>query len=197
MPRTGLTAEELHDRALDAAEEEIRRSGAARMKLTDVARRMELSHAALYKHFADKEALMDGVSERWLSRIDNELEKVAAKNKSAEARISEWFLSLHRLKRDKVSRDPELFAAFNMSAEKTRPFVMDHLNTTQSQLRRMCADALKDGVFRNRSAQACATALFEGTIAFHHPRLVVENLGENREAGLRALLKVLFAGLGS
>ncbi len=196
MPRTGLTAAELHARALDVAEEEIRRVGAGRLRLTDVARRLELSHAALYKHFRDKESLLDAISERWLHRVEAELGRIAEKEKkTAQVRLNEWFLTLHRLKREKVSLDPELYRAFDMAAEKARPFVLAHLETSFAQLERIVADGMAEGYLRCRTASRGALILFEGTMAFHHPRLVLDRILEDRVPALKAVLKTLLAGM--
>ena len=98
MPRTGWTPEELKQKALDAAELVIRKSGFERTKLTDVARDLGISHAALYKHFASKEELLDGVTGRWLEQLDRALEAVTRGPGTVPERLKTWFLTLHRLK---------------------------------------------------------------------------------------------------
>jgi AcrR family transcriptional regulator len=70
MPRTGLSHQELKLAVLDAAEATIRRHGIEKSRLVDVAKSVGVNHALLYRLFADKEALMDAVSERWLGHID-------------------------------------------------------------------------------------------------------------------------------
>lgn len=195
MPRTGLNAKELYLKALDAAEEEIRRNGVERLKLTDVARGLGVSHAALYNHFTDKEAMLDAVSKRWLDRIDQELAKITVKSKPAESRLTEWFLMLHKMKREKVLADPKLYGAFNMSAAKTRPFVQAHLQTTFTQLEQMISEGMASGEFKCKNAAVGAQVLFEGTAAFHHPRIVLDMIDTDRVASFKALLKVLLAGL--
>ena len=76
MPRTGLTQAELRSAALDAAEAAIRRYGIDKCRLVDVAKQLGVSHAALYKLFRDKNALMDAVSDRWLLDTEAELAKI-------------------------------------------------------------------------------------------------------------------------
>lgn len=197
MPKTGLTPTELQDRMLDAAEDEIRKNGVERLKLTDVARSLNLSHAALYKHFPDKEGLLDSISRRWLDRVDEALEKVTSSDLPLNKRLTEWFLTLHEMKRRKVLSDPRIYSAFNMSAEKTRPFVQKHISTMYSQLDHMIAEGMQSGSFFCKTARDGARILFEGTAAFHHPRLVFENIQEDRKGLLADLLKNLLSGLGT
>jgi AcrR family transcriptional regulator len=195
MPKTGLTPEELYQKALDVAEAEIRRNGVERLRITDVARDLRISHAAVYKHFLHKEALIDAVSQRWLDRIDAVLAEIAVRDLSAETRLIEWFVTLHSMKREKVLADPQLFSAFNMAAEKTRPFVMHHLKTMFEQLESIINSAIEQGEFKCKDAHSAAEILFEGTMAFHHPRLVLETMAMERSVMLKRVLTTLLNGL--
>src|ERR1700679_2935303 len=118
MPRTGLTSEQLKDKAIDYAITQMQLVGFNRVTLSDIAKAVGVSHAALYGHFADKAALFDAVSERWLARLESELEALCTAKKSGDAveRLIQWFLHLHRAKVEKVKHEPELFKAFNYSA---------------------------------------------------------------------------------
>ncbi len=195
MPKTGLKPEELQEKMLDAVENEIRRNGVERLKLTDVARDLNLSHAALYKHFSDKEALLDSVSRRWLDRLDTTLEKISSSKTPPELRLTEWFLVLHEIKRQKIQSDPKMYSAFNASAEKTRPFVQKHLRTMHEQLGKMISEGMNSGLFFCNTPEEGAKILFQGTIAFHHPRIVFENIEEDRNELLKSVLKTLLSGL--
>lgn len=195
MPKTGLKPEELQEKVLDAAEIEIRRNGVERLKLTDVARNLNLSHAALYKHFADKEALLDSISRRWLDRIDIALAEISAKTSPLEERILEWLMTLHKIKREKVQSDPRIYTAFNNSAEKTRPFVKKHIQTMYEQLEKMVQEGMQKGLFFCNTPKEGARIIFEGTAAFHHPRMVFDNIEEDRIDFLRSVVETLLSGL--
>ena len=66
-------------RILDAAEQCLRRYGIRRMSMGEVARVGKLSRGSIYRHFADKEALVEGVFARlqqaFLNRTEALLEK--------------------------------------------------------------------------------------------------------------------------
>jgi len=66
-------------RILDAAEQSIRRYGIRRMSMGEVARIGKLSRGSIYRHFGDKEALVEGVFRRlqqgFLNRTEALLEK--------------------------------------------------------------------------------------------------------------------------
>ncbi len=70
----------LRDALVEAAVDVVREGGPEALSLRELARRVGVSHAAAYRHFADREALVDVVAERALeglvSRIHRRLETI-------------------------------------------------------------------------------------------------------------------------
>lgn len=195
MPRTGLSQDERRRAALDAAEAAIRRHGIEKSRLVDVAKKLGVSHSALYKLFRDKNALMDAVSDRWLLDTEGELARIVRRKAPAGNRLRAWFLCLHALKLEKVKADPELYAAFDLAATRARPFIERHLQVMREQLEEMLAEGMAADEFRRADPKATAGALFLGTAAFHHPRFVLESMDQDRVPQLRKVLDLLLAGL--
>jgi AcrR family transcriptional regulator len=197
MPRTGLTQEELKHAILEALETNVRKYGLERTRLVDVAKSVGVSHSALYKLFTDKQALLDEVSDRWLLHIEAELEQVVKRKIKASSKLREWFVLLHQLKLKKVQADPELYAAFDMASSEMRPFIQRHLAVNTAQLEKIVRQGMDSGEFKTADVKTVTNTLFIATLAFHHPKIVLENLGKDRLAGLNAVLKVLLEGIGS
>src|SRR5271155_2724206 len=106
MPKTGLTAEAVRDKAIEVTIEQMRRHGFDRVRLVDIAKDLGVSHAALYTHFADRSALLDAVSERWVNALETSLEAICRKDKDPVSKIHEWFQKLYSAKRAKALNDP-------------------------------------------------------------------------------------------
>jgi AcrR family transcriptional regulator len=196
MPRTGLTAEELKEKAVEAAVAQMRREGFDKVRLTDIARQLGVSHAALYLHFEDKTALLDAVSERWLIAIDESLEAVCRKKgKAPSEKIFAWMLTLHRAKREKVLHDPELYKSFDLLAKAGKPYVQRHLATVRAQLVVLVGEAIAKRRKRGADAERIAEIIWESMMAFHHPKLVAQHLDEKREPLLKMVLESVLKGL--
>lgn len=195
MPRTGLTSEEIKEKALQITEEKIRHYGFEKFRLTDIAKELKVSHAALYNHFPDKAALLDAISERWLTRMDTILKLITQKKASPRQLIIEWFLKYHELKREKVLKDPEIFKTFNMAAELLKPFILKHLHNLNEQLLTLVEKAIAAGEIREKSPEKVVQILLEATVSFHHPRMVLDHKDEKRELLLHKLIEVLLDGL--
>ena len=196
MPRTGLTPEDIRDKAIDATVVKIRELGFEKVRLTDIARELHVSHAALYSHFKDKSDLLDAVSERWLLMLDEKLEAICRKKKDPCEKIHAWALAIHRAKIEKVSRDPELYRAFDMAAERSKPFVENHLANMHRQLSGLVVEAIEKAGLRNGDPILMTKIIMESTSAFHHPRLVAQNIEEKREKLMHVVIDSVLAGLG-
>jgi len=196
MPRTGLTAEDIRDRAIDATVVKMREVGFEKVRLTDIAKELGVSHAALYSHFTDKSDLLDAVSERWLLALDKKLEAVCRKKKDPCEKIQAWALTLHRAKVEKVSRDPELYRAFDMAAVESKPFVKDHLENMHRQLSGLVVEAIEQSGLRNADPEAITEIILAATSAFHHPRLVAQYIEQKREKLMSQVIDTILEGLG-
>jgi len=195
MPRTGLTASEIKEKAIDATMAKMREDGFDKVRLTDIAKELGLSHAALYAHFKDKTALFDAVSERWLLEIDESLEAVCRKAKEPSEKIITWMITLHRAKIAKVLHDPELYKAFDFSTSIQKPFSRRHMETMRAQLLGLVKEAIAKRRLRDADPEAMVEVLQQSSMAFHHPKLVAQYIHEKREPLLRLVLESVLKGL--
>jgi AcrR family transcriptional regulator len=195
VPKTGLTAVQIRDRAIDVAIAQMRRYGFEKVRLVDIAKDLGVSHAALYIHFADKAALLDAVSERWLKSLEAALECVCLKNKDPLAKIHEWFLKLYQMKREKVMNDPELYKAFKFAADQQKFIYKKHLAVMNCQLTELVKSATAQKKLTKHSIKKTVELLFETTMGFHNPTMIARHLNENRENLLKQVLDVVLDGL--
>ena len=195
MPRTGLTASEIQDRAVEIAIDQIREKGFEKVRLVDVAKGMGISHAALYSHFQDKTALLDAVSERWLVKLDEQQESLVVEKRDPIQKILTWFLNLHRMKLEKVKLDPELFKAFDMAAEESKPFIQTHLSNMRKQMSSLVVQAINQKKIKKRDVNLITKILISAGTAFTHPKLVAQHSAENREPLLLETIEIVLKGL--
>ena len=77
---------DLHRALLDAALVVLSEEGASALTLREVARRAGVTHAAPYRHFADKQALLAAVAEEGFRMLTAEMGKGAASHRDDPAR---------------------------------------------------------------------------------------------------------------
>src|ERR1700722_4141180 len=195
MPKTGLTANEIRDKAIDVTVEHMRRHCLDRVRLVEIAKDLGVSHAALYTHFADRGALLDAVSERWVNALEISLEAICRKNKYPVAKMHEWFQKLYSAKREKVLNDPELYKSFNAAAEQRKKFYTSHLTHANHQLTRLVEEAVAEKKLAKYPVARTVALLLEATVSFHNPNLVAQHVHEKREPLLKQVLDVVINGL--
>lgn len=195
MPRTGLTAEQIREKAIEVALAKMREVGFEKVRLTDIARELQVSHAALYTHFKDKSALLDAVSEIWLVKLDETLDSICQKRLDPCEQIHEWALAIHRAKLEKVRLDPQLFNAFEMASEQSKLFVKRHMENLHRQLSGLVKEAIVKRRLRGADSEAMTEIIAAAVLAFHHPRLVALYVNEERESLLHQVVDSVLKGL--
>lgn len=195
MPRTGLTAEQIREKAINATLVKMRTAGFDKVRLTDIAKELQVSHAALYSHFKDKSDLMDAVSEQWLLNLDEKLESVCRKRMDPCKKIHAWALKMHRAKLEKVRHDPELYKSFDIAAEESKPFVKLHLETVHHQLLGLVKEAIAKKGLTDADAQMMTEVISAAVVVFHYPKLVARFVNEKRENLLRQVVDSILKGL--
>ena len=195
MPRTGLTAEQIKEKAIEATLEKMREVGFEKVRLTDIAKELRLSHAALYAHFKDKSELLDAVSQRWVVELEETLDSICRKRKDPCARINDWALAIHRAKLEKVRLDPELYNAFDLASQQLKPFVKLHLENLHRQLLGLVIEAITKKQLNKADPEKLTKIISAAVVAFHHPRLVALYIEEQRESLLKQVIDSVLKGL--
>lgn len=180
---------------LDATEDVLRRFGATRTSVVDVARALNVSHGSVYRHFASKAALRDAVTSRWLERLSQPLEQALVGTGSAADRLHDWLFALSGSKRGMAIADPELFAVFGELTAQSREVVAAHVEHLVEQLRGIVAEGMASGEFSAGDPRTVGRAILHATARFHHPALVSEWDSAEIDDELEAVYQLILRGL--
>jgi AcrR family transcriptional regulator len=185
----------LPERILDTAEAVLRRHGAEKANVVDIARALGMSHGNIYRHFPSKKAILDAVAARWLNKIMAPLELIANdRGHPAPERLASWFHTLRAAKRRKVLDDPELFQVYHGIVKNMRGTISEHVEGLLGQLEQIIADGVEQGhFFRSLDPKSAARAFLQASSSFHHPALIVHHCPTDEEA--QAVFAILLSGL--
>lgn len=183
-------------RILDATESLLRRHGAEKANVVDVARALGMSHGNIYRHFSSKQALINAVAMRWLHTVIIPLEAIASdSSRSASERLVAWFDTLRAIKKRKVLDDPELFQLHHHIVEQVPEIVEEHVSTLLKQVATIIAAGVAKGEFSSKLEPALAARAFlQATYPFHHPALLLQSPRATDEDA-KVMLELLLAGL--
>ena len=186
----------LPERILNATEQVLRRHGAEKTNVVDIARALGMSHGNIYRHFPSKKALLDAVASRWLHRVTSPLRAITDDHaRPAPARLVAWFNTLRLAKQHKVLDDPELFRVYHRLAMAAGELASEHVDDLLAQVERIIADGMAAGEFSDRlNVRAAARSCLHAMSSFHHPAMLSQGTLPE-EADARSVLALLLAGL--
>ncbi|MFO6497432.1 MULTISPECIES: TetR family transcriptional regulator [Bacillus] len=152
---------------LEATEETLRRYGAAKTSITDVAKALNVSHGTIYRHFKSKKEIFEEATQMWLDeKIFKPLTGVYHdSSREGPAHVKAYIKKLFELKRYYAMKDEELFAMYAKVTNESPELVDESISNIVEQLSGLidrCSDCANDPV-------EVAKGIFYATERFHHP----------------------------
>ncbi len=102
-------------RLLELAAEHVRRHGAARLTITEIADAAGMSHANVYRYFRSKAALLEAITTAWLAPLEAGLRVIADAPDPVYDKLERLLFAIHRAYNDKLATDPKIFDIFLQS----------------------------------------------------------------------------------
>jgi AcrR family transcriptional regulator len=193
MPRANVPL--TRDRILKTAEDVIRRFGPAKATVVDVARALGVSHAAVYRHVANKAELRDLVLGRWVEMTMPPLRAIVAQTGPAPERLRRLFDTLFAVKRRRAAEDPELFSAYRTLAADAQSVVAAHVEELSALAAKVIRSGVKEGTFRKIDPVAAGQAVLLATSRFHHPCHAADWVDPAIDAAYNDVWQLLMDGL--
>lgn len=168
-PRPAPGATPADARLLAVAGEHLRRLGPARVTVVAVAAEVGLSHAAVYRYFPSRLALVEAVAERWLKEVETALVAIADAPDPAQDKLERLLVALARAQRRALACDPHLFAVYLAAAAQSRAPVRRHRHRLRLLLERVLDEGVATGAFRMRDRDRAVAFIFDAAHRFIHP----------------------------
>ncbi|GFG67232.1 TetR family transcriptional regulator [Mycobacterium kubicae] len=152
------SGDRLRHEILDAAMELLLETGQVRaVSIRSVAQRVGVTSPSIYLHFQDKDALLDAVCARYLSRLDQEMEQAAMGQSSTVDVLRAQGLAYVRF----ALQTPELYRLATMG--ELRPGSNVDMALDSSAFRHMCASVrtlMDEGRYRSDDPTTIALELW-------------------------------------
>ncbi len=167
--------------------------------MVDIARALGVSHAALYRFFPSKAAVLDAIA---LAAMEDE-EAVAARWLEAEGaageRLTGMVLDLHRRKRERFAGDREIHELSRRILIERQDMIIAYSNRMTAVIARLIAQAVERGEWKLSDVTKAAGVVRDAVTVFVHPQFVAQAVEANvpAEDRLRAILATLTAGFAA
>jgi AcrR family transcriptional regulator len=178
---------------LKAATTLVRRHGEAKTNMVDIGRALGVSHAALYRFYPSKSAVMDAIAQ---AAMDDE-ETLAATwleaTAPAEERLLGMLLDLHRRKRERFAGDREIHNLYRRILIERPDMIAAYAQRMTSLIARLISQGVDGGEWRVNDVEKAAGVVRDAVTVFVHPHFVAQAVQSQAptEDQLRALLQTI------
>jgi AcrR family transcriptional regulator len=180
---------------LNAAEDVIRKYGPAKTNLTDIAKALKVSHAALYRHYDNKAQLFEEVAERWLNTISLPLASIVKETYPPELKLKSYLETLCRIKRQNAMDDPEMFENYSALTAASERVLSKHTEHLFEQLESIIKQGIHTKVLIDQNPRQLAIAIFTATTRFHYPAFVSEWSDTQIDVKVNSVIEICIRGI--
>ena len=167
---------------------------------SSVARDAGVSHAAVYRYFASKDALVDAVTGAWLKTVETQLAGVADSPDPADDKLERMMLLLARLYRERLDGEPNLYALWLVATAERRAVLRKHRRRLRALIDRVVEEGRATELFRARSNERLILFLTDALHRFVDPAAIAADKDIDRadlDQRLARLLRVVIRAMGS
>ncbi len=189
MPKTEIPAPITKERIVASASALLRKHGASKWTLSDVARALGVSHAALYRYFDGKAALEAAIVEGWIVESLERIAKAEAEEADPINRIERILVEMHTHKKDKILADPEVYRLYLSVLQDNPPTLQAYAARVRHAIKTAFIGHF--GEKDDRIAEA-ALVLENSIFRYLHPVHTMEALGEDTDVQLRTIIRAIF-----
>ncbi|TGA98344.1 TetR/AcrR family transcriptional regulator [Sporolactobacillus shoreae] len=177
---------------LNATEEVIRRFGPEKANISDVAKSLKVSHAALYRYYNGKTDLWNAVTERWLSNLHAPSKDILKEDNSADIKLFRLLEDFAEAKRRSAVNDPEMFANYLKLAQSSMDVIEKSIEDGINSIKEVIVQGITEGIFFEEFPHQAAITVYLATSVFIHPNSFEV---PNRKQNIDSVLNLLIRGL--
>lgn len=177
---------------LNATEKVIRRFGPDKANITDVAKLLKVSHAALYRYYNGKTALWSAVTERWLTNLHAASKDILKEDYPADIKLFLLLEDFAEAKRRSAINDPEMFAHYLKLAQSSMEVLEKSIEEGINRIQEIIVQGITEGIFFTESPHQAAKTVYLATSVFIYPNSFED---PERKQKIESVVKLLIRGL--
>lgn len=159
---------------LKSAKLQVRRFGESKTNVMDVARALGVSHAALYRFYPSKSAMLDAIVQE---AMDDEARLAAEhveKDGPPAERLMAMLLDLHRHKRERFVGDREIHDLYRRIVVERADMIAAYAERITSLIARLIEKAVLRGEWKVDDISVAAGVVRDAAMVYVHPAFVAQ-----------------------
>jgi AcrR family transcriptional regulator len=173
---------DMREKILQEAERLFRHYGYSKTTMADIAEACHTSPANLYRFFASKSALIEGLCEKISAQEEYELSRIAHSGEMASRRIELFAEMLYKHTLENLLDHRKVHEMVVVAMEENWGAVKAHLDRMRSLIEQVIMDGIASGEFRQQDAGRAAAAVQSAMLCCCHPVVVAQKLEDETRA---------------
>lgn len=179
---------------LATAERLFRDIGYLKTTVADIAKKLKMSPANIYRFFDSKKAIYEGVVRHLMGEVETAADEIAAKTTPADIRMRELLTTVSRMNAERFVGDARIHEMVAIAVEECWDVCEAHMERIVMAIAAVIADGAKAGVFKVDNIELAAKSTCTGMIRFFHPQLI-EQCANKPEPTLDQMIDFVLASL--
>ncbi len=167
--------EETRARILEVAWDLFRQLG-ARTTIADVADKLGMSSANIYRFYASRQALCEAICASQLGAMTARAREIAEEKRSASARIRAILIMLHHAMRDQMLNESRVHEIVDIAIRESWPSIDAFQTETAAIVAELVAEGQARGEFAAGDPFRLAAHTLCACVAVQHPNLIAHKM---------------------
>ncbi len=189
------TEADTRERILVVAERLFREIGYQKTTVADIAKLLRMSPANVYRFFASKDAIRQGVACRLMGEVEAAAKTIAAGHDPAPERLRQLLATVHRMNTERYVGDAKLHEMVASAMEEDWEVCKAHIECVTMLIAEVIADGMAEGAFHLADVRVAALCTCTAMIRFFHPQMIAQTANKPGPT-LDQMIDFTLAGLG-
>ena len=159
---------------LEAAKAQVRRYGETKTNMVDIGRALGVSHAALYRLFRSKSAIMDAIVDEAMRDEEALAAAHIETDGPAAERLLALLLNLHRRKRERFVGDREIHELYRRILVERPDMIAAYAERMTALIDRLIAQAVERGEWKVDDIDIASGVVRDAVTVYIHPAFVAQ-----------------------
>ena len=182
------------ERILVTAERLFREIGYQKTTVADIAKKLRMSPANVYRFFDSKKSINAGVAQRLMGQVEDASQGIATAPGNATARLRELLTTIHRMNAERYVADAKMHEMVAIAMEENWEVCRSHMECIIGAIGKVVADGVASGEFDAPDVALAADCACTAMVRFFHPQLIAQ-CADKPTPTLDQMIDFVIAGL--
>ncbi len=161
-------------RIVEAAEQLFKQIGFQKTTVADIAKKLGMSSANIYRFFDSKKAINESVALRLTCEVEEACRKIAAEKSPASDRLKKILLNIHTLNKERFVQDVRMHEMVTAAMRDSWPIVAQHISNIDHIICDVLRQGMASGEFVSGDVEITARCICTSMMRFSHPGAMIE-----------------------